>query len=101
VKANRWGEERCRRHSEAHNKSQGAQEAYIIVPDDVETVPVAVKSAAYVQGGEDPVGVFVRKGLHRWDGDIFLHEKWILDIPPMSEVTPVFYACGNLYVLCT
>lgn len=60
-------------------------EGQLLVPDDVENVPTAVKAAAWVEEGEDPVGIFVRKGIHRWDAEIALYPRYDLDMPPGVE----------------
>lgn len=61
--------------------------ADLIVPDDVETVPTAVKAAVHIEDGEEPVKIYVRKGLYKWEGDIFLFVKYMQDIQPMSRVS--------------
>lgn len=77
----------------------GGLEGQLLVPDDIENVPAAVKAAAWVEDGEDPVGIFVRKGIHRWDAEIAVYQRWDLDMPPGVEfLQGIMQNTSNHYV---
>jgi hypothetical protein len=77
----------------------GGLEGQLLVPDDVENLPAAVKAAAFVDDGDDPVGIFVRKGIHRWDAEISVYQRFDLDMPPGVEfLQGVMQNTSNHYV---